>query len=369
MPNPRTFLGTQRAGDIIQFPRGQPQDLADFAHGGARREGREGDDVRDPIGSNVLFDVCHQLIAAFVPNVQVEVRAWSWLSRHEALEQQTVFQGIDRGDSQHEADQAARRGAAARANGDALLLGVPHHVLNDEEAACQLSFFDHRQLVGEPVPHRDGQGLVTRNIVAVDGATFAFTPEFVGRLAARRRRILRRPLPSEPHFELALFGDDAGVRQCFGQIPEQLAHRDVALQEVLIGIHAWTRCVRQHLTAAHAAQDVVRLGIGFLEIAHIVRGDDRDVEPAGQAQSQRLDQHLVRGAVSLHLHVEPLASEDLAQASGHPFRTGGFPAGQSSGHRTVHAAVERQETRGKAGQILEVDHGFRAPALEIRPGQ
>ncbi len=93
------------------------------ARGGAREHLAEGDDLRDRLAPVLLGHVAHHPLAPAHREVDVDVRHRHALGVQEALEQQVVAQRVDVGDRQAVGDDRARRRAAARPDGDAVLLG------------------------------------------------------------------------------------------------------------------------------------------------------------------------------------------------------------------------------------------------------
>ena len=115
----------------------------------ARLDLVHGDDLADVVLAVLLGDVADDLVAPVHAEVDVEVRHADALGVEEALEQQLVVDGIDVGDAQAVRHERAGARAAARADGDAVLLGVADEVPDDEEVAREVHLLDDAQLERE----------------------------------------------------------------------------------------------------------------------------------------------------------------------------------------------------------------------------
>ena len=97
-------------------------------------------------------DVLDDLVAPVHAEVDVEVRHADALGVQEALEQQLVLDRIDVGDAHRVRDQRAGARAAARADRDAVLLGVADEVPDDQEVARELHLLDDAELERAAAP-------------------------------------------------------------------------------------------------------------------------------------------------------------------------------------------------------------------------
>ena len=116
----------------------------------ARLELVERHDLADVVLAVLLGDVLDDLVAPVHAEVDVEVGHRHALGVQEALEQQVVRDRIDVGDAQRVRDQRAGARAAARPDGDAVLLGPVDEVPDDEEVAREAHLLDDAQLEREP---------------------------------------------------------------------------------------------------------------------------------------------------------------------------------------------------------------------------
>src|SRR6202044_3629258 len=97
-----------------------------------------GNDLRDPVRAPFLGHVPDHVGAPTFVEVDVDVGHGYALGIEEALEDQAVDQRIQVGDAHRVGDDRTRRGAAARAHRDAVVLG-PHDEVRD-----------HQEVGGEP---------------------------------------------------------------------------------------------------------------------------------------------------------------------------------------------------------------------------
>ena len=122
-----------RLGDAVGVRVRDVHDARDVTHHGARLHRAEGDDLRDVRAAVLARDVFDDLAAAALAEVDVDVGQRHALGIEEALEDQVVLDRVDVGDPQAVGDEAAGRGSAARADGDALLACVPDEIPGDQE--------------------------------------------------------------------------------------------------------------------------------------------------------------------------------------------------------------------------------------------
>ena len=116
------------------------------ARGRAREHPAEGDDLRDRVAAVLLGHVAHHAVAAADGEVDVDVRHRHALGVEEALEQQVVAQRVDVGDPQAVGDDRAGGAAAARADGDAVVLRPLDEVPDDQEVGVEAHPVDDAEL-------------------------------------------------------------------------------------------------------------------------------------------------------------------------------------------------------------------------------
>ena len=101
----------ERAGDVF----GQAQRLADFAHRAARAIARDDRGQRRARAAIGLVNPLDDFLAPLVLEIDIDIGRLAALFGDEALEQQALAHGIDRGDAEHVADGGIGGRAAALA--------------------------------------------------------------------------------------------------------------------------------------------------------------------------------------------------------------------------------------------------------------
>ena len=142
----RDLLGEAVAGAVVEA-----EHAGGVAGRGARRHLAEGDDLGDRLAAVFLADVADHPLAAADREVDVDVRHRFAAGVEEALEEQVVGERVEVGDVERVGDDRAGRRAAARADGDAVLLGVADEVPDDQEVGGEAHLLDHPELELEPL--------------------------------------------------------------------------------------------------------------------------------------------------------------------------------------------------------------------------
>jgi hypothetical protein len=137
------------------------KDARGVADGGTREHGVERDDLRDAVRPVLLRDVGDDLVAPGIHEVDVDVRLRESLEVQEPLEQQLVPDGIDVGQADRVADEAAAGGAADRRE-DPALLREADEILNDEDVRGVPGLRDHPELALHPLAKRRRERPVLR---------------------------------------------------------------------------------------------------------------------------------------------------------------------------------------------------------------
>ena len=112
----------------------------------ARRHLAEGDDLGDRLAPVLLLHVADHALAAADREVDVDVRHRLARRVEEALEQQVVGERVEVGDVERVGDDRAGGRAAARADGDPVLLRVADEVPDDQEVGVEAHLGDHAEL-------------------------------------------------------------------------------------------------------------------------------------------------------------------------------------------------------------------------------
>ena len=134
-----------------------PQHARGVARGGAGEHLAEGDDLGDAVGAVLVGHVADHALAAAHGEVDVDVRHRHALGVQEALEQQVVAERVDVGDLEAVGDDAAGGAAAARADGDAVVLRVLHEVPDDQEVGVEAHVVDDAELHLHPLDRLGGR--------------------------------------------------------------------------------------------------------------------------------------------------------------------------------------------------------------------
>ena len=129
------------------------QRAPDVADRGAGRHRAEGDDLGDVVVAVFSVYIINNLSAPEHAEVHVDIRHAHALGVEEALEIEAVFHRVDVRDLEAVAHDAARRAAAAGADGDAVSLGVADEVGDDEEIVHEAHAPDHVELIVQLAAH------------------------------------------------------------------------------------------------------------------------------------------------------------------------------------------------------------------------
>ena len=260
----------------------------------------------------LLPDVGDDLLAAFLAEVDVDVRRLAAVGIEEALEQQVVLQRIDVAELEDVADQGAA-GRAAGAGRDAVLQGEAHEVPDDEEIAGEAHPADDAQLVLQPVPRR------LRRVVAV-----ALAQPLLAQLAQVVLRLLavgRREDGEVPGLEVELEsrsrrrfpGCARRRRRGSGKRRVHLLGRRGRRTDRCRSAGGWRRL--QRLAGVDAQQHVVGRSVGLAQVVGVAGGHQRQAEPVGDVDGSLGAAALDVQAVVLNLDVEVLA-EDAVEPCG-----------------------------------------------------
>ena len=229
-------------------------------------------------------------VAAFLAEVDVEVRHRHAFGVEEALEQQVEADRIEVGDGQRPGGDRTGAGAAAGTDGNAVRLRPLDEVGDDQEVAGETHRGDDAEFVVQPFAiarARCGIGAhrVHAAIEALDRhGAHGF---FLGAAGAHLRRNRQQRL-ARLHHHRAAPRDRERVVAGLRQVGEQHAHVGRGLEPVLRRDAAAIR-FRQQAPLGDAQQRVVRLvHVGRGEVA-VVGGDQRDAGGIGQRDQPGFD--------------------------------------------------------------------------------
>ena len=111
---------------------------------------------------------------------------------------------------------------------------------------------------------------------------------------------------------VAALGDAHRVPQRVGKILEGLRHLVRRLQKKLTAVVSQPLGIAHRFAGTDAQQDVVRVRVGFAQVVHIVRADEREVQIARNRRHTAVDDALIFDAVPLHLEEEVARTQDVA---------------------------------------------------------
>ena len=321
----------------------RPEDLAHLAHGALRAVG---DDVRGHARAAravALVDVLQDLLAAIARRqVDVDVRPLAALLGEEALEQELVAHGIDRGDAERVAHDRVGGRAAALAQ-DPARAALAHDVPDDQEVALEREAADDAELVVE-LRARLGRDLPA---VALARALEGELAQDTGKCLPRGEREVGEGVAEVLELKGAALGDGERVRERAGEIGEALGGLGWGVEVALgVGQEDPTRVV-EFRAVGDAGERIEQTLPRRVRVPHVAGRERCDV--GGEEASVRA--LLVRIAVAPDLAEGVLCAEDLLQR----FRERGL-------------AHDRDESRREVAQLLPGDAAVRllAPARAPR---
>ncbi len=165
--------------------------------------------------------------------------------------------------------------------------------------------------------------------------------------------------------ELAAGGDAEAVLEGLGRLRKEGAHLLAGLEVELVGREFQPVRVGDLLVRLDADEDVLALRVLPAGEVDVVRGDEREVEPSGQADEKRVDGLLVGDAVVLELDVEAVLPEDRSVLAGRVLGLLDEAPGEPGTELALEAGREPDEPLGVGREQLLVDPRAVVEALEI----
>ena len=320
---------------------------------------RERDDLRDAIAPVLLGDVGEDALAALHREVDVDVGHRLAARVQEALEQQVVRDRIEVGDLQAVRDERAGRRSAPRADGDAVLLGEPHEVPDDQEVVGEAHLADRLELELEPRPDR-----VVDVRVAAGEPLLAEAAEHAEAVALGLVEA-REPQRSELELDVAALGDlDRRREQVVAPARHQRLHLGRGLEVELVRLETEPVLVGEERVRLDAEERVVRPGVLGVQVVHVAGADDREAGVGGDPQEPRVDLGVLGHAGVLQLDVDVVASEDRHEPVELGARRGLVAASQRLAGDAGHAPRQADQPVGVALEQLVVDARLVVVALE-----
>ena len=341
-------------------PYGNLEHAAGVAHRRARRHRPEGDDLRDAVAPVLLGDVVDHAVASLDGEVDVHVGHRLAARVEEALEEQVVADRVDVGDLEAVRGERAGCAAAARADGDPVLVREADEVPDDQEVVREAHLADRLELELQPLLQL-GRDLVVAPLQPV----VAELDEIVERVASVGRRELGQQDVPELDRDGAALGDLERARQrvlVAGKVERHLGGR---LEEELVGVELPVVRVLERVAGLDAEQRLVRARVLVAEVVDVAGRDERQPGGLGGAREHGVDARLHVEPGVLHLDVDGVLAEDLPE----PVELGGGVVlavllerladlpGETAGERDQPVAVRLEQ--------LPVDARLVVVALEV----
>ena len=203
---------------------------------------------------------------------------------------------------------AARGAAAPGADGDAVSLGVADEVRNDQKVIHKAHAVDDIELIFKlgvylgPVGKALGKAPFAQLFKVLIAVGLS-----LGELEARQEIV------PELEIVIAARGDIDGVVRRLRHLRVQRAHLLLTLEVELLRLEAHTPRVVDGLAHLDAHEDVLIIGVLFLDIVRVVCHDKGDAGIAVQADKFAPRGLLILDAVILDLKIEIILPEKLLQ--------------------------------------------------------
>ena len=346
----------EHLGELLALPDGEVQHARGVVDGLLGLDRGVGDDVADTLGAVELADVLHDLEAALVVEVHVDIGHLGALRGEEALEHEAVLERVEGGDVHRVGHDGAGRRSSARPHADAVSLGPAHVLLDDQEVVGEALLADDLVLVLKAlldVLAADGE-LAPVLAVALGQPRLALLAEALLRgLAGVEVRELGEVHVRPVELVAALIGHLERVVDDLRAPREELAHLLFALEVELGARHALAVLVVELGGGADAGEHVLGGGVLAREVVVVVGGDDLDTQLATELHDLLGERAVgeaapvgVREAVVLDLEVE-VVPKDLLVGEGPA-------AGLVRAPVEVHARDDARDARRGADDALVV---------------
>ena len=243
--------------------------------------------MADALGAVELADVLHDLEAALIVEVHVDIGHLGALRGEEALEHEAVVERVEGGDVHRVGHDGAGGGPSARAHADAVALCPAHVLLDDQEVVGEALLADDLVLVLEALADVLAADLELAPVLAValGQPRLALLAEPLLRgLAGVEVRELGQVHVRPVELKAALLGHLERVVNHLGGPREELAHLRLALEIELGAGHALAVLVVELRGGADAGEDVLRWRVLAGEVVVVVGGDHLDAELVAEPQ-------------------------------------------------------------------------------------
>ena len=256
--------------------------MAEHAGGVADRgpglDGRVGDDLRHVVPAVLLGRVADHLVPVAGVEVHVDVGHRDAARVEEALEQQVVADRVHVGDGQAVGHGAAGRAPPARADPDAVVLGVLDQVPHDQEVRAEAHVGDDLELVAEAVGHLGRERLAPALRRPLEGQV---AQVLLRGGHPRRQRELRQLGLAELDRDVGPLGDPQRVVAGRGHLAEEVAHLLRRLEVVLVALEVEALRVAHQRAGLHAEERVVGEVVVAAGVVAVVGGQQGRAELPG----------------------------------------------------------------------------------------
>jgi hypothetical protein len=327
------------------------------------RHPAEGDDLGDRLPPVLLLDVADHLLAATHREVDIDIRHRLARGVEEAFEEQVVRERVEIGDRERVGDDRARGGAAARADGDAVVLGVLDEVPDDQEVGVEAHLGDHAELELEALDRLGRRRVAVAAAQAVTGEAV----QHLARLLAIGGREPRQQELAEFELQLAALGNLEGGRDGLGPGGEGLGHLARALEEELVGVEGQLRLLERRLGLHAEERRVVRIVLTS-QVVDVGGGDEGPAELTRRPHDALVRLVLLRDPVGLDLEVDVVGAKGPDKFVGVRPRVGGSILDQAPAEARLQATAEGDDARRVAIEQLHV-HARLAPGETLEKGR
>ncbi len=358
---PAHHQGRHGLGHPVAEGVGVAEHAGGVADRGPGLDGRVGDDLRHVVPAVLLRRVADHLVPVAGVEVHVDVGHRDPARVEEPLEQQVVADGVHVGDGQAVGHGAAGRAAPARADPDAVVLGVLDQVPHDQEVRAEAHGGDDLELVAEAVGHLGRERLAPALRRPLEGQVAQVV---LGGGHPRRQRELRQLGLAELDGDVGPLGDPQRVVAGRGHLAEEVAHLLRRLEVVLVALEVEALRVAHQRAGLDAEQRVVGEVVVAARVVAVVGGQQGRAELPGDLDQLGVGVALGGQPVVLQLDEQAVAAEDVLQAARLLQRPGRIALDERLQHVATEAAGGGDEALVVALQQLPVQAGLVVVALE-----
>ncbi len=289
----------QAGGQFVDLVRRQAQHAGHVAHRAAAAVADRHGGERGTFAAVAVEHVLQHFLAAFVFEIDVDVRWFVAFFGDEAFEQQFHVAGVDLGHAQHEAHRRIGRRATALAQ-DLLAAGEAHDVVHGQEVRLVLLEVDQSQLVFD-LPALALGGTARP---APAHALFNQHAQPAGRVVAVGHQLARVGVLQLRQVEPAPLGHAQGFLQQLGRVQrgQRLAGAQVAFaigEQLPAGIG-------DGAVLADRGEGVLQRTAAAHVHVHVAAGQQRQVVGVAEFQQRFQPRHVVGVAVQFHRQPQPV---------------------------------------------------------------